>query len=78
MRLWYSEVRYVDTMKTLCSYFNRIHWSKLARQRTRDVWYWSWKYHYVERIWDVIVYSIADKDPLSLMKQIVERENSLY
>lgn len=77
--IWYSDVYYLDTMKSLCCMLNRVFESRhtwKGRTITRDVKYGSWKYHYIETVGDVQIYEIAEKSPLSLIKQITERANT--
>lgn len=77
--IWYSDAYYLDTMKTFCCMLNRFFENKYTwkgRTITRDVKYDGWKYHYIETVGDVQTYEIAEKSPLSLIKQIAERANS--
>ena len=79
MRMWYSETYYVDVMKTLCNMLNRMFANKGLTQKTRsvvrDVKYWSGQYHYIEKIWNIQIYEIADQSPMLMFKQIIERAN---
>ena len=79
MRIWYSnmkysELRYLDMLKTLCSFLDRL--SKRGYQLKRHVAFGSWKYHYMEFVGDRQVYEYADKNPLDIMKEIIERANA--
>lgn len=77
--MWYTETYYIDVMKTLCNMLNRFlseKWNTFkTRQIVRDVTYWSWQYHYIEKIWDIQIFSIADKSPMVMLKQIIEHNN---
>lgn len=85
MRLGYTETYYTDVMKTLCNYLNRLDMKEAKRKwrtdkrahKMRDVEYGSGKYHYIEKVWDNVTFSIWDKSPMSMIKQIIERANSL-
>lgn len=82
MMMWYTETYYVDVMKTLCNMLNRFLGNKglteRARSIVRDVTYWSGKYHYTEKIGDIQIFGIADRSPMSMFKQIIERANEKF
>ena len=75
MRLGYVECYYIDVIKTLCSFLDRLD-NKKNKQIKRDIWYWSWKFHYTEKRWEHQIYWFSDKSPLWVMKEIIERANT--
>jgi hypothetical protein len=48
MRLGYVECYYIDVMKTLCTFLDRVDKRKHI-QKERDVEYGSGKFHYTEK-----------------------------
>lgn len=74
LRIWYSELRYLDTMKTMCSTINRML-ENMRKNIRVEVSYWSWKYHYRETVHDCIMYECVSKSPLDIFKEMVERLN---
>lgn len=79
MKLGYAECYYIDVMKTLCSFLDRLD-NKKNKQIKREIKYGSWKYHYTEEKMinnqSYIKFWQSDKSPIGLMKQIIERANT--
>lgn len=80
---WYNQVRWVDCLKTLCCFFNRLDKKEMNRRaqwrqgRTieRDVVLAN-KFKYIEKVWEVTTYEMVDSDPMKVMKEILEKNNS--
>lgn len=80
---WYNQVRWVDCLKTLCCFFNRLDKKEMNRRaqwrqgRTieRDVVLAN-KFKYIEKVWEVTTYEMVDSDPMKVMKEIIEKNNS--
>lgn len=78
---WYNEVRWVGCLKTLCTFFNRLDKKEMKRRwrqgRTieRDVVLAN-KFKYIEKVWEVTTYEMVDSDPMTVMKEIIEKNNS--
>ena len=81
LRIWYTELHYLDTMKSLCAMLNRVFELKYKPRWNhysivRAVEYGGWKYHYRESVWDTITYSMSFKSPMDMFKKIIERANA--
>lgn len=78
---WYNQVRWVDCLKILCTFFNRLDKKEMKRRwkqgRTieRDVVLAN-KFKYIEKVWEVTTYEMVDSDPMNVMKEIIEKNNS--
>ena len=77
----YSELIWLGTLKTLCSFLNRLD-KKEAKRRgrqwrliERDVSLAN-KFKYSERVWEFTTYEFVSNSPMDIMKEIVEKANS--
>lgn len=76
MGISYNELLYLDVMKTLCKFLDRIRNNTNGKPLERDIEYWSWKYHYIEKVWAHVIYGYSDTNPLDIIKDIIERANA--